>query len=503
MSYPWLKQRSTNLTAFAALVGMSGASLASAEVKPVTLVLKRDVVSLAEVAGSDGQSRLAAIVADASKPHPKRQLLWLKKQGANLIVAGEQGLSSDDGAFDICRLHGPKAPAELLTLRPDGVYRLGTKAPLAATDNIFAQPSDDSVPRVHLCFQLFAGEAPALVVPSLGHLQIFRSKDDGATYQPYVRLPQTANANYNWTSTALRGEQLETTQLVSVRLDFPAVTALDFDGDGRIDLCLSRGESLQCYLQGPGGFTESQQKSFFFPVRSDAERQQQSVRTIGQLVELERGALPAYLVSKTEWNVSDMRTAVYIFRQAKAGGFSGKPAQIISRKGYFAYQEYLDLDEAGRKDLVAPVAALGWSDLMSIYLAKAADIDFVRYKNQGGTFATQPDDLHSLSFPVDFKRLTSVLGSLPLWQIRLPNKEADVSGHDVAFFPAKEAIDLVRLQKRDGALVGVPLGHIPVTVGSEVIASDLDGNGINEIIFTWPREPGLQNKVVMVDLSGL
>ena len=501
MSYLWLKQRSTYITTIAAVTSMSCASLANAEARPVTLVLKRDVVSLAEVAGSDGQSRLAAIVADSSKPHPKRQLLWLKKQGANLVIAGEQGLSSDDSAFDVCRLHGPKA--ELLTVRPGGVYRLGSKAPLAATDTIFAQPSDDSVPRVHLCFQLFAGEAPALVVPSLGHLQVFRSKDDGATYQSYTRLPLTANANYNWTSTALRGDQLETTQLISVRLDFPAVTALDFDGDGRIDLCLSRGESLQCYLQDSGGFAESRQKTFFFPVRTEAERQQQSVRTIGQLVELERSALPAYIVSKTEWNVSDMRTTVYTFRQAKGGGFVDKPAQIISRKGYFAYQEYLDLDGAGRKDLVAPVAALGWSDLMSIYLAKAADIDFVRYKNQGGTFATQPEELHSLSFPVDFKRLTSVLGSLPLWQIRLPHKDTKVSGHDVAFFPAKEAIDLVRLQKRDGALVGVSLGHIPVTVGTEVIASDLDGNWVNEIIFSWPREPGQQNKVVMVDLNDL
>ncbi|MGJ8510689.1 hypothetical protein, partial [Glaesserella parasuis] len=117
---------------------------------PQTLTLSGNILTVA-AAGKGGASRLVAIVTDAVRPPAARRLVWLKKQGGQLGVDREQALHSEDYAFDVCDLSGT---AEVLTLRPTGVYRLGSAAPVAATDTLFAQPSDEAMPRVRICQQL-------------------------------------------------------------------------------------------------------------------------------------------------------------------------------------------------------------------------------------------------------------------------------------------------------------------------------------------------------------
>jgi hypothetical protein len=303
-----------------------------------------------------------------------------------------------------------------------------------------------------------------------------------------VELQVEADPRFQWS--ALRGGSQNGTQRVGLRIDYPDVTAPDFDGDGRKDLCFNLADTVTCYLQGDRGFAGAKVRRFYFDLLSDDERQDTTLRVDSRLVDLSGDGRPDLLLQKSHWDLSDMQTSLFVFRKLPGGGFGGKPAQTITRKGYFAFHELIDFSGHGAPDLVAPVAALGWSDLARIFLAKSADVDFIRYRNLGGHFDAEPQSLHRLSFPVESHNFAAILGALPLWDVHL--RSPRVSGRperQVAFFPGKEAVDLYALDLRpDGSLDFQPLWKTSIPVGSEVLPTELAGNGLNELVFAYPRD---------------
>jgi hypothetical protein len=460
--------------------------------------LSGDFISMALVERGAGQKpRLAVFDTDRARPRRTRHLNWLEKlpevagQPRYKSVARER-VPAEAAGFDVCRLD-PASPAQTLVyLYAGGVRSFGGDG-LVGSDTLLAHVRDDALPRIRLCFDLFKGEPPALLVPRIDSVEIWRARTPGR----YVRdtaLPVEAGLRF-W-GQPLRGNEPWPVQRLSLRLEMPDVVAADYDGDGRTDLCLCREDRLSCHTQGAGGFAQKPTHAQFFGLLSDEEEKDNSLRVECRLVELTGDARIDLVLQKSQFNVSDMRTALHLYPQQAKGGFPAKPAQVLERSGYFAFHEYFDIDGDRRTDIVAPVASLSWTDIASIYLSRKAEVEFVYYRNTGGgAFAPKPVSLHTVSFPIDLKNWNAILGVLPVWSARFKKLAADK--RQLLFFPDKSAVELYTLE--GGVLSREPIWRHEAELGSDIQRVDLDADGFHELVFAYPKDAKRARRLLFVE----
>lgn len=464
--------------------------------------LEGDYLGMAEIRRGDPGSPAQLYVFEADRSVPKRRR-WIEifdKRTDKITKSPSVALPDDVAAFDVCRLSAvPTNPESLLLIRKNGVYLSGQAKPIAAIPTLFPHARDDLLPRIRLCFDLFKGEAPALVVPQLQGVVVFRQSKPGV-YTEHATLDVDAELGFQ--GQVLRGEDTRGIQRISARFQFPDVSAHDFDGDGLLDLCFSAEEVLTCRLQEPGkGFSGAMAVKHHFEARKPEERQDTSLRITSRLVDMSGDGRPDFVIGKSTWNVSDMKGSLHIYAQGADGSFPKVPTQTMERQGYFAYHEFLDYDGDGLRDVIAPVASLGWTDLARIYLSRSADIEFVWFRNVGGKLETSARTIHSLSFPVEFKNIAAILGSLPIWDVRLkPRSEASAKQRQVLFFPKKAALELRAVTEKG---VSEALWQTPARLGSDTIVVDLDGNGLQEIVSAYPRDQERSSSLLFVETPSI
>jgi hypothetical protein len=460
--------------------------------------LPGDFISMALLERSAAQKpRLAVFDTDRARPRRTRHLNWLEKlpelpgQPRYRAVARER-VPAEAAGFDACRLDPAKSEQTLVYLYDGGVRSFGGES-LVRADTLLAHVRDDALPRIRLCFDLFAGEPPAIVLPRLDTVEIWRAKTP-RRYERDTVLPVEAGLRF-W-GQPLRGSEPWPVQRLSLRLEMPDVVAADYDGDGRTDLCLCREDRLACHAQGAEGFARKPTHAQFFGLLSDEEEKDNSLRVECRLVELTGDARIDLVLQKSQFNVSDMRTALNVYPQQAKGGFASRPAQVVERSGYFAFQEYFDVDGDGLRDIVAPVASLSWTDIASIYLSRKAEIEFLYYRNTGGGgFAPKPVSLHTVSFPIDLKNWNAILGVLPIWSARLKSLPADK--RQLLFFPDKSAVELYTLE--GGVLSRQPVWRHEAELGSDIQRIDLDADGFHELVVAYPRDPKRARRLLFVE----
>jgi hypothetical protein len=105
-----------------------------------------------------------------------------------------------------------------------------------------------------------------------------------------------------------------------------------------------------------------------------------------------------------------------------------------------------------------------------------------------------------MSYPVDLKNGTAILGSLPIWGAHLVGGAA-AAKRQVAFFPKKKAVEVYAIDAK-GELGDDPLWQQDAPVGSEVLTTDLDGDGVDELVFAYPRDPDRSRTLLLVEAVG-
>lgn len=125
-------------------------------------------------------------------------------------------------AYDVCRLDGATAPEALLAIGESGVERL---APLSGTtprqtvvhtETVLAHARDDGMPRIRLCFSLWPGEPPALVIPTLTGVEIHRQRTVGG-FAKVAALRVRAESGFQ---SGLMRDERERVQRLTLRIEF-------------------------------------------------------------------------------------------------------------------------------------------------------------------------------------------------------------------------------------------------------------------------------------------
>jgi hypothetical protein len=501
----WIWSEAKALTVALLFLCSEGPGIAAPTAHHTFIKLSDDYLNMSEVRAADGSSsRLIVFVQDSDSATKRLRAETLVRQGDSLAVAAPVALPDDVSAFDVCPQSGPKKSEFIVLLRPGGLYKLGESQPFIEAPTLFAYRQEHALPRIRVCFPLFQGEPHAYLVPQLSGRKIFRQKEPNKFV---LAGDMTTAADLRYQSALLRGDDLEKTQRIVFRLEMSDMHIVDYNNDGLMDLCFTVKDSLKCRLQDrSAGFSQQGAKEIQYQahILTQEEELDTNIRVDSKLVDISGDRKPDLIVNKVNWNLANLGTKISFYKQNTDGTLAKDVSDTIERRGYFSYQEYMDFDGDGLMDIVAPYAGIDWRELAQIYLTRNVDIDFVWYKNLGGRFDEKSQTIHSLSYPVEFKNLPAILGALPQWNVRLRAQGNSSKSREILVFPKKKAIELRSIvwESAKSGKADTLLWRLEAPLGSDVLLTDLDKDGVQEVIFAYPRDPQRKNQILFIHATG-
>jgi hypothetical protein len=460
------------------------ATFANASTKEI-LNLPGDVINVLVDHTKSGR-RLGVVYADTQRPLRERYIAWFQKgQGSQgkLIANGKTRLWSDVAGFSYCGKE-----RSLVFLRGPGIYKLNASGAEINQETLFYQYDDFKLPEIPICTSLFDNDGNDFLIPTAKGVAIWKDKTFHHEVKALGRLrfrsrPDSAPFNLH---------------KLAINLENPGVDVIDMNGDSHLDLCFTIRDRLTCHLQNPStGFKNATVIDHDFRVLQEDERKQSSLYLNSKILDLNRDNLMDVVVTKTSFSLSDMRGEVRLFYQKKPGRFSAKPDKVIAREGYFGFQEFFDYDLDGDIDLIAPVADVGISDMIRVFFSRTLNLEFVNYENSKTGFGSEPVLLFDLSYPIDFKNISSFTGGLPKWQVKISKFFSKEFSRQILLFPNKERIELHGIGGK-GSLSEKPLWQLATDIGEIVELVDLDNDGSDEILMLYPRSKDQSHELVYI-----
>lgn len=466
------------------LVTITAVSVATLGLAAGELILPERLVTMFSLKTGSGPDQLVIVSRTEAQDEAQERYIQQVKAGAGgaLTTSDRKPLPASIAAYARC----PAGSGSdlLLGLGASGVTDMNTGAQLVSHPTLFAHRAKDLFPEFPICFDLFGDERPAIVIPVLQGLTIFRWNKKSAAYEQHAEIAVRANSRFFWQVVDQDSDDVAR-QNASISLDFPDNFITDFNGDGRKDMCFAYGESVQCVLQAKNGFKGAQRSRFNFDILTATEKDDSSIRIRNRLLDINGDRLADLVLQKTVWNITSMETTLYIYLNKAVTGFKGVADQTIRRSGYFAYHDFIDLSGDGLPELISPVADMNFADMVRILVSRTVSIDNIVYSNKQGVFSPKATSVFSHIFPVNFRNAASLSSALPVWNVRIgkTNPKNSING---LFFPDKTKIAAVEFPKS-----GIADSHVVWTrdaeIGDAIVVLDLDGDGVDELWTGWPR----------------
>jgi hypothetical protein len=432
---------------------------------------------------SEAATEIAVLSYRPERPRKRFLERWQILKG-ELKAQSVHELWSDVAAYDICRDDQKKDL--LVFLRPDGLYAFGEAQPLISMPTLFAHFRDDRLPRLRLCF---GDNDEEVAIPTLTGLTIFRRKGT-----EFVKLRELkSRADMRFFSSPLRGDDADNKLRLNIGLKFPDTHWVDYNGDNIRDVCMSGETEIVCYL---GSKEQAQDLTVStehrFDVLTPQEEKESNKRVEMILSDVNVDGLLDVIIRVGQFGASDMQAELRVFIRKKSG-FAAQPNQVIKRSGYFHFHELRDIDNDGDVDIIAPLVDLSWTSLTGIVITGSTDIEFGLFRNNKGVFNSDPESITEISYPVNFKNFSAIMGCLPLWGGKFIAGKTE----QVVFFPDAEAIAIHNIE--GGKIADEPVKTLSdVSIGSAVLSLDAEEDGVLEVLIAYPQDLERSRQLTLV-----
>lgn len=455
----------------------------------INRVLLRDI---------DGDGRCDLVVQHTStlSPHPYLDRIfsfYLQSAGAYNDTADHRLTANEDEIlFDIGDLEGDGLQ-EIVFLKHDGVYMRRfvngsflSEEVLILAGSVFAAPDVERVRFYPFLRDINGDGRREILIIQPTEIHLYGAVGRIPSYHRLKRL--YIASEYTFT---------DEDELLYI-LHLPELHQEDFNGDGYPDLLIHMSGRLDIFLQYPrnpemtGGLvppdlryrfgTQNVSTSFFDPLAPSA-----SFIEIGDLNGDHRADVLYSKASRGSFTSGISQIQIYLNQNNRIPHL---PDQVITTENVGAEHLTADIDGDGRLDMATLTYSIGLAQAVKFLLFRKASFSLQFYRMRSdGTYPKRPDDRITFSRKM---RIRDLLRS-PFCQ----SLEGDFNGdgiHDLLL-----ATEAGRVSVFPGTIEGLfkkeEVFHIDVPVSSSTIIDDVNKDGVDDLIFTYPEDPVLEGRI--------
>lgn len=269
-------------------------------------------------------------------------------------------------------------------------------------------------------------------------------------------------------------------------ISWPMFDLADDDGDGRADLFAANRYALRVFRSGPGGLPREPTRTVAFPPFSAEEERRHLASTLLAFVrDLDADGRADLVVHRMVGALMRSRSSTTIHPNAGAGADPGaEPSGRIELTGGNAALRVDDIDGDGRAEILEAYLGFGVVQAIRMLTLRAAELRLRVWALPVGGGTPVETWAESVSFPFDFAT-SRVLGLLPF-------TEADWNADgrlDLCWGDGSGVLHVRLGEKRPkGPGYGRIAASVPLPVSGELLAADLDGDGLADFVAWDPLD---------------
>jgi hypothetical protein len=270
----------------------------------------------------------------------------------------------------------------------------------------------------------------------------------------------------------------------------PELTSVDWDGDGKLDLCAVYEDVVQVHKGTGNGFSSGASVRHLVSAKTDQEMSRNSAHVTVMVRDVDSDGVADLVVNKLSGGLGQMRAETVFYYGKKGGGFD-PPAQVLKREGYAGAISFADMDGDGKPELVMPHVSVGLAEMARALVSKRMRVDWEVRKNRGRSFSTDADAVKEIDFVVDTSQLADIDGPFP-------QAGADFNGDGKGDFVAMNAPGQLGVWLGGGEklLAESPKVILHVQPSKQMLVSDLDGDRRAEIVLFYKGKEASSEVVV-------
>jgi len=463
------------------------------------LNLPAHVVNLAcEDMDGDGLKDVVAFtLGTAKKGAPSRGVhIYYQRKDSGFPSAPDQGFALDPRAavFDVGAV-SQGARKSIGFIAPDGVYayipngRTYGTAPvqLVKAESVFAQADPLGIPR----WSFFAGQAEngaeTVLLPGINRIGVYLK--GGPSYRLSGSIPVTVHTEL--TEGVVEGSEGPLT--ISHKL--PVAVPLGWGGRKGSDLFITWDDKADVWLQRPGGGYIERAALVFRPGLLDTSKRDSLDSATVQAVDLDGDGRRDIIVTKMTGGIAQTKSLVFIYLMRKDGAFPQKPDHTIINEGVVG-PRVADVDGDGRMDILLPSVKVGIRNFINMLTTKQIHMDIGVYlQDKNGRYPDRPTKEKGVDFKLNMDRLGK--NTRPVMSI---GKFTKTPGYGLAVVSDEDRVSVI-LPDRYSIFSDNPALKLKVDAPTEMEATDLNGDGIDDLVMSYRKDKSGKNRQVNIFLS--
>ncbi len=466
-----------------------------------TLELPDKLVNVvSEDLDGDGLKDIVAVsVRVGKKTTPLRTIsIFYQRRGGDFSREPDQSfaLSPSAAVFDVGTVNGSGKKA-IGFIAPDGLYaylpngrQYGTKpALLIKAGCVFSQPDGLDLPRWPF-FVESAGKGPDMVLlPDIGRLLVY--SEGGGSYRLINTLSFATQTNFTG------GGENGPDRVLTISHSIPVVEQIVFLSPSGRDLFVTWGDNADVWPKAQGaGYLERPSVRFRPGLLDTAKREEGSLDNASvQAVDLDGDGRRDLVVTKMTGGVAQTKSLSFIYFCRKDGTFPDKPDESIITEGIVG-PRILDVNGDGRQDILLPSIKLGISNFVNMLTSKRVNMDIGIYiQDRNGRYPEQPTKVKAVSFRLDISSLGK--NARPVMAI---GKFTSTPGYGLAVV-SKDTQVSIYLPDVYSFFSDNPSLNLKVDAPTEISLTDMNGDGIDDIIMTYRKTKDNGSRHINVFLS--
>jgi len=463
-----------------------------------TLRLPAQLMDLAAAdLNGDGLSDIVAFTVSTAKGKaPARHVsVYYQKKNGGFSAEPDQTwpLDPEAAVFDVGDVSGGGRKA-IAYLRRDGLCAYLPGAGGYATRPVFlvkyqtafSQPDPLDMPRWPVFVEGGGRAADIALIPDINRLAVFTG--EGGQYRAAGSIELTVRTSY---SQGMGG--VGTSGQLTATHKMPVIEAMGFNAPKGSDLFVTWDDNADVWTRKSAGFGERPMLRFRPGLLDTNEKDSLDSATV-QAADLNGDGKKDLVVTKIAGGVAQSKTLVFIYLRGKDGSFPRKPNQTIITEGVLG-PKLADVNADGRADILLPSIKMGIKNFINMLTSKQLHMDIGVYlQGADGRYPDQPTKEKGVNFKLDISRLGK--NARPVMGI---GRFSRTPGLGLALVTEEDRVSLY-LPDRYSIFSDNPGITLKADTPTEMEVMDLDGDGIDDLILTYRKNPE-KNRQINVFIS--